>query len=81
MVGWLSWQLWYDSSKVSIPVSIATQFSEASFIFIDKCIAELEQRGLREEGMYRKPGQVLKATKLMKDAVGKLLLLLLLLFL
>jgi hypothetical protein len=71
MVGWLSWQLWYDSSKVSIPVSIATQFSEASFIFIDKCIAELEQRGLREEGMYRKPGQVLKATKLMKDAVEK----------
>ena len=56
----------------------AAQLSECSFSFISKCIEELERRGLEEEGMYRKPGQVQKASKLMKDALGRWLLLLLL---
>ena len=68
-----------DALQCFVLLLAAAQLSEYSFVFISKCIEELERRGLDEEGMYRKPGQVQKASKLMKDALGQWLLLLLLL--
>ena len=47
------------------------RLTDSAFTFITKCIDVIESNSLDEEGLYRKPGQVNKAMKLMKDAVGE----------
>ncbi|XP_065885496.1 rho GTPase-activating protein 10-like isoform X2 [Dysidea avara] len=55
-------------------VSAVKMLSEVGYKFVCKCVWALEKRGLTEEGIYRKPGILSKATKLMKECVerGKL---------
>lgn len=41
------------------------------FLFVKKCIEAIEERGLDEQGLYRRPGIISLANKLVKDAMEK----------
>lgn len=47
------------------------QLDETGFAFVRKCIEVLENRGLEEEGIYRKSGVGTKITKLLSLGMDK----------
>ncbi|XP_019851473.1 PREDICTED: rho GTPase-activating protein 10-like isoform X2 [Amphimedon queenslandica] len=43
------------------------RINAVGYKFVEKCINTIEERGLEEEGLYRRPGVLAKANKLMKE--------------
>jgi Rho GTPase-activating protein 10 len=48
----------------------AGKINAVGYKFIEKCINTIEERGLEEEGLYRRPGVLAKASKLFKESGG-----------
>ncbi|KAK5982488.1 Rho GTPase-activating protein 26 [Trichostrongylus colubriformis] len=51
--------------------SLQTQLDETGFEFVQQCIAFLEERGIREQGLYRNCGVTSKVQKLMQLGLDK----------
>jgi Rho GTPase-activating protein 10 len=49
----------------------AGKINAVGYKFIEKCINTIEERGLEEEGLYRRPGVLAKASKLFKESGDK----------
>ncbi|KAK5976028.1 Rho-GAP domain-containing protein, partial [Trichostrongylus colubriformis] len=47
------------------------QLDETGFEFVQQCIAFLEERGIREQGLYRNCGVTSKVQKLMQLGLDK----------
>lgn len=59
----------YTSLKVLEVAGVTPDMQ--GYDFVNKCLCVIEDRGLDEEGLYRKPGIVSRATKLLKECMEK----------
>jgi len=69
--GWLEIMEGKEPVYSSLRVMEVGGVTPQGFVFIQKCINAIEERGLEEEGLYRKPGVLSKANKLIKDALER----------
>lgn len=59
----------YTSLKVLEVAGVTPDMQ--GYDFVNKCVCVIEDRGLDEEGLYRKPGIVSKQAKLLKECMEK----------
>ncbi|EYB87146.1 hypothetical protein Y032_0267g738 [Ancylostoma ceylanicum] len=61
----------YSPGAGPVATTLQTQLDEIGFEFVQQCIAFLEERGIREQGLYRNCGVTSKVQKLMQLGLDK----------